>query len=51
MGFIDGSYAKALTNIARARQAIALKPSGKSRAGNTTKIHLEVDAYGRSDRR
>jgi transposase len=43
--FIDGSYAKAHQHSAGAAgsepQAI-----GKSRAGNTTKLHLAVDAYG-----
>jgi len=43
--FIDGSYAKAHQHSAGAAsgddQAI-----GKSRAGNTSKIHLAVDAYG-----
>ncbi|ABC30043.1 Transposase and inactivated derivatives [Hahella chejuensis KCTC 2396] len=44
-GFIDGSYVKAHQHSAGActeePQAI-----GKSRAGNTTKVHLAVDAYG-----
>ena len=44
-GFIDGSYVKAHQHSAGAAgkktQAI-----GKSRAGNTTKIHLVVDSYG-----
>ena len=43
--FIDGSYAKAHQHSAGAAsdddEAI-----GKSRAGNTSKIHLAVDAYG-----
>ncbi|WLQ13264.1 IS5 family transposase [Hahella aquimaris] len=43
--FIDGSYVKAHQHSAGActeeSQAI-----GKSRAGNTTKVHLAVDAYG-----
>ncbi|WP_319783178.1 IS5 family transposase [Oceanisphaera sp. IT1-181] len=43
--FIDGTYVKAHQHSAGAarsdNQAI-----GKSRAGNTTKIHLAVDAYG-----
>jgi len=43
--FIDGSYVKAHQHSAGAAgkepQAI-----GKSRAGNTTKIHLVVDSYG-----
>jgi transposase len=43
--FIDGSYAKAHQHSAGAAsdddEAI-----GKSRAGNTTKIHLAVDSYG-----
>lgn len=43
--FIDGSYVKAHQHSAGAAgdetQAI-----GKSRAGNTTKLHLAVDAYG-----
>jgi len=43
--FIDGSYAKAHQHSAGAAggqdQAI-----GKSRAGNTSKIHLAVDAFG-----
>jgi transposase len=43
--FIDGSYVKAHQHSAGAAdkepQAI-----GKSRAGNTTKIHLAVDSYG-----
>jgi len=43
--FIDGSYVKAHQHSAGAAgdepQAI-----GKSRAGNTSKIHLAVDAYG-----
>jgi transposase len=43
--FIDGSYVKAHQHsagaVGEASQAI-----GKSRAGNTTKIHLAVDSYG-----
>jgi len=43
--FIDGSYAKAHQHSAGAaggqEQAI-----GKSRAGNTSKIHMAVDAFG-----
>ena len=43
--FIDGSYVKAHQHSAGAvgqeSQAI-----GKSRAGNTTKIHRVVDSYG-----
>jgi len=43
--FIDGNYVKAHWHSAGAvgqeSQAI-----GKSRAGNTTKIHLVVDSYG-----
>ncbi len=43
--FIDGSYVKAHQHSAggagQEGQAI-----GKSRAGNTTKIHLVVDGYG-----
>ncbi|PHV03390.1 IS5 family transposase [Iodobacter sp. BJB302] len=43
--FIDGSYAKAHQHSAGAAsdQSEAI---GKSRAGNTSKIHLAVDAYG-----
>lgn len=39
--FIDGSYIKAHQDCTREVEAI-----GKSRAGNTSKIHLAVDAYG-----
>lgn len=44
-GFIDVSYVKAYQHSAGAvsRQSQAI---GKSRAGNTTKIHLAVDGYG-----
>ena len=44
-GFVDGSYVKAHQHSAR---AAGKKPQaiGKSRAGNTTKIHLVVDSYG-----
>ena len=43
--FIDGSYVKAHQHSAGAvsQQSQAI---GKSRAGNTTKIHLAVDGYG-----
>jgi transposase len=43
--FIDGSYVKAHQHSAG---AAGKKPQaiGKSRAGNTTKIHLVVDSYG-----
>jgi transposase len=43
--FIDGSYVKAHQHSAGAAYK---KPQaiGKSRAGNTTKIHLAVDGYG-----
>jgi transposase len=43
--FIDGSYVKAHQHSAG---AVGKKPQaiGKSRAGNTTKIHLAIDSYG-----
>ncbi len=43
--FIDGSYIKAHQHSAG---AVGKKPQaiGKSRAGNTTKIHLAIDSYG-----
>lgn len=43
--FIDGSYVKTHQHSAEAADK---KPQaiGKSRAGNTTKIHLVVDDYG-----
>ncbi len=34
------------TSIVRERLVRSLRPIGKSRAGNTTKIHLVVDSYG-----
>lgn len=34
------------TSIARERPIRSRRPFGKSRAGNTTKIHLVVDGYG-----
>ncbi|GFM67128.1 hypothetical protein PSCICJ_32460 [Pseudomonas cichorii] len=43
--FIDGSYAKAHQHSAGAATA-GDEAIGKSRAGNTSKIHLGVDAYG-----
>jgi transposase len=43
--FIDGSYAKAHQHSAGAASGND-EAIGKSRAGNTTKIHLAVDAYG-----
>ena len=43
--FIDGSYAKAHQHSARA-VSDSDESIGKSRAGNTTKIHLAVDGYG-----
>jgi transposase len=43
--FIDGSYAKAHQHSAGAASE-SDEGIGKSRAGNTTKIHLAVDAYG-----
>ena len=43
--FIDGSYVKAHQHSAGARGADS-QAIGKSRAGNTTKIHLAVDSYG-----
>lgn len=44
-GFIDGSYVKAHQHSAGAASDEA-EAIGKSRAGNTTKLHLAVDAYG-----
>ncbi len=43
--YIDGRYVKAYQHSAGAagKEPRAL---GKSRAGNTTKIHLVVDSYG-----
>lgn len=43
--FIDGSYAKAHQHSAGAASE-SDEGIGKSRAGNTTKIHLAVDGYG-----
>ena len=43
--FIDGSYAKAHQHSAGAASNDD-EGIGKSRAGNTTKIHLAVDGYG-----
>lgn len=43
--FIDGSYVKAHQHSAGAAGE-APQAIGKSRAGNTTKIHLAVDSYG-----
>ena len=43
--FIDGSYAKAHQHSAGAASAND-EAIGKSRAGNTSKIHLAVDAHG-----
>jgi transposase len=43
--FIDGSYAKAHQHSAGAASHDD-EGIGKSRAGNTTKIHLAVDGYG-----
>jgi len=43
--FIDGSYVKAHQHSAGASGADS-QAIGKSRAGNTTKIHLAVDSYG-----
>jgi transposase len=43
--FIDGSYVKAHQHSAGAASG-ETEAIGKSRAGNTTKIHLAVDAYG-----
>jgi hypothetical protein len=45
VGFIDGSYAKAHQHSAGAASSED-EAIGKSRAGNTSKIHLAVDAYG-----
>lgn len=43
--FIDGSYVKAPQHSAGAASQKS-QAIGKSRAGNTTKIHLAVDSYG-----
>lgn len=43
--FIDGSYAKAHQHSAGAATAVD-EAIGQSRAGNTSKIHLAVDACG-----
>lgn len=43
--FIDGSYVKEHQHSAGAASG-ETEAIGKSRAGNTTKIHLAVDAYG-----
>lgn len=43
--FMDGSYVKAHPHSAGAA-TVEPQAIGKSRAGNTTKIHLAVDAYG-----
>jgi len=43
--FLDGSYAKAHQHSAGAASG-ADEAIGKSRAGNTSKIHLAVDAHG-----
>ncbi len=43
--FIDGSYAKAHQHSAGAASGDD-EAIGKSRAGNTSKIHLAVDAHG-----
>src|SRR3990167_8621540 len=43
--FIDGSYAKAHQHSAGAASGCD-EAIGKSRAGNTSKIHLAVDAHG-----
>ena len=43
--FIDGSYVKTHQHSAGAGSG-ETEAIGKSRAGNTTKIHLAVDAYG-----
>ncbi len=43
--FIDGSYVKAHQHSAGAR-GVESQAIGKSRAGNTTKIHLATDSYG-----
>ena len=42
---IDGSYVKARQHSAGPASG-ETEAIGKSRAGNTTKIHLAVDAYG-----
>ena len=43
--FIDGSYVKAHQHSTGAA-SVEAEAIGKSRAGNTTKLHLAVDAYG-----
>ncbi|MBB3105475.1 transposase [Azomonas macrocytogenes] len=43
--FVDGSYTKAHQHSAGAASG-ADESIGKSRAGNTSKIHLAVDAHG-----
>ena len=43
--FIDGSYAKAHQHSAGAASGDD-EVTGKSRAGNTSKIHLAVDEHG-----
>ena len=43
--FIDGGYVKAHQHSAGAASQES-QAIGKSRAGNTTKIHLAVDGYG-----
>jgi transposase len=43
--FIDGSYVKAHQHSARAAGGYN-ENIGKSRAGNTSKVHLAVNAYG-----
>lgn len=43
--FLDGSYVRAHQHSAGAATQCA-EAIGKSRGGNTTKIHLAVDAYG-----
>jgi transposase len=43
--FIDGTYAKAHQHSAGTASGHP-EAIGKSRAGNTSKIHLAVDAYG-----
>ena len=43
--FIDGCYAKAHQHSAGAASGND-EAIGKSRAGNTSKIHLAVDAHG-----
>ncbi|SFL78688.1 Transposase DDE domain-containing protein [Nitrosomonas communis] len=42
---MDGSYIKAQSQV-RERRVKNRRLKAKSRAGNTTKIHLAVDGYG-----